>query len=87
MLASCCQNSQWEAANVKQPRVDVNACTAVSRCSVQSREAPKVGSTSIILPFGKPPPKAMSSVKAPLGMTSLHNEMQCLSWADVDLPV
>ena len=36
----------------------------------------------MILPFGKPPPKAMSSVKAPLGMISLHKQLQCLSWAD-----
>ena len=28
--------------------------------------------TSMILPLGNPPPKAMSSVKAPLGMVSLH---------------
>ena len=28
----------------------------------------------MILPLGKPPPKAMSSVRAPLGIVSLHNQ-------------
>ena len=34
----------------------------------------------MILPFGKPPPSAMSSVSAPLGMVSLHIKSNLVSW-------
>ena len=39
--------------------------------SLSMRAAAAYEPTSMILPFGKPPPRAMSSVRAPLGMVSL----------------